>query len=542
MILEDLLQGLLELICSLFYGMFSGICLLIDFIKTIFYKLCGIETVEIEGEQGDLLSNLLESDIIKRVFLTIFIIGFILLIVFTILAIIKSNYQEKQNWKTVLSKTGQAFIIMLLIPFTVIIGVMLTNTIMSSINQAMNVYPSSGQGTIGGQFLITIGHDAYKGLIDQSQAEAMFVSGELNYAKLSVVKQYYDITELNYVIGLLGSLVMLIMFVISAITFVQRIFDIVLLYIISPVSISTIPLDEGNRFKVWKDMLISKILSAYGIILVMNLFFLIIPQVYQIKFFDNSFQNGVVYILFLIGGSFAVTKASRVISQLTGAPATGGEMAQMIYNIRSALAFTRATKGVVNGIIGGAVGGSDYKQMRKKGKTKGESLNASLHSTRNQRVVQEGQKKSKAKQIGGFGTRLATLPAGILRDFSKGGLIQVGKNFIPRMRNLFTGDTMISRADILKKAPKQPVNENPNNNNDEVIDDNPNVNIDENQREVDSILDNQDEVINNDDNDNIDNVDNNNDSMNSDRNNDSINDSNNNNNPNNNDDNNGGGK
>lgn len=542
MILEDLLQGLLELICSLFYGMFSGICLLIDFIKTIFYKLCGIETVEIEGEQGDLLSNLLESDIIKRVFLTIFIIGFILLIVFTILAIIKSNYQEKQNWKTVLSKTGQAFIIMLLIPFTVIIGVMLTNTIMSSINQAMNVYPSSGQGSIGGQFLITIGHDAYKGLIDQSQAEAMFVSGELNYAKLSVVKRYYDITELNYVIGLLGSLVMLIMFVISAITFVQRIFDIVLLYIISPVSISTIPLDEGNRFKVWKDMLISKILSAYGIILVMNLFFLIIPQVYQIKFFDNSFQNGVVYILFLIGGSFAVTKASRVISQLTGAPATGGEMAQMIYNIRSALAFTRATKGVVNGIIGGAVGGSDYKQMRKKGKTKGESLNASLHSTRNQRVVQEGQKKSKAKQIGGFGTRLATLPAGILRDFSKGGLIQVGKNFIPRMRNLFTGDTMISRADILKKAPKQPVNENPNNNNDEVIDDNPNVNVDENQREVDSILDNQDEVINNDDNDNIDNVDNNNDSMNSDRNNDSINDSNGNNNPNNNDDNNGGGK
>lgn len=541
MILEDLLQGLLELICSLFYGMFSGICLLIDFIKTIFYKLCGIETVEIEGEQGDLLSNLLESEIIKRVFLTIFIIGFILLIVFTILAIIKSNYQEKQNWKTVLSKTGQAFIIMLLIPFTVIIGVMLTNTIMSSINQAMNVYPSSGQGSIGGQFLITIGHDAYKGLIDQSQAEAMFVSGELNYAKLSVVKQYYDITELNYVIGLLGSLVMLIMFVISAITFVQRIFDIVLLYIISPVSISTIPLDEGNRFKVWKDMLISKILSAHGIILVMNLFFLIIPQVYQIKFFDNSFQNGVVYILFLIGGSFAVTKASRVISQLTGAPATGGEMAQMIYNIRSALAFTKATKGVVNGIIGGAVGGSDYKQMRKKGKTKGESLNASLHSTRNQRVVQEGQKKSKAKQIGGFGTRLATLPAGILRDFSKGGLIQVGKNFIPRMRNLFTGDTMISRADILKKAPKQPVNENPNNNNDEVIDDNPNVNIDENQREVDSILDNQDE-LNNQDVDSSNEVDN---ASQSDRNSNSMDNSSSDDsgdNSNNNDDNNGGGK
>lgn len=545
MILEDLIQGLFELICSLFYGMFSGICILIDFIKTIFFKLCGIETVEIEGKQSDLLTSLLQSESIKKAFLIVTIIGFILLIVFTIIAIIKSNYQEKQNWKTVLSKTFQSFIIMILIPFTVVIGIMLTNVIMSSINQAMQIYPTGSQGTIGGQFLVTIGCNSYIGNEKQEVIEAMFVSGELSYAKLSVVKQYYDITSLNYVIGLLGSLVMLVMFVISAITFVQRIFDIVLLYIISPVSISTIPLDEGNRFKVWKDMLISKILSAYGIILVMNLFFLIIPQVYQIKFFNSSFQNGVVYILFLIGGSFAVTKASRLISQLTGASATGGEMAQMIYNIRSALAFSRATKGVVNGIIGGAVGGSDYKQMRKKGKTKGESLNASLHSTRNQKVVQEGAKKNKAKQIGGFGTRLATLPIGILRDFSKGGLIQVGKNFIPRMRNLFTGDTMINRADILKKAPKPPVNESPNNNNDEVNNnENPNVNVDENQREVDSILDNEDNNINNDNNDGVDSNNNNPVDMNSDRNNDSINESNQNNNPNgnNNDDNNGGGK
>lgn len=455
MILEDLLNGLLELICDLLYRLFSGICILIDFIKTIFFKLCGIETVEIDGTQTDLLSNLLESDIIKRTFLTIFIIGFILLIIFTMLAIIKSNYQEKQNWKTVLTKTMQGFFIMLLIPFTVMIGVLLTNTIMSSINQAMQIYPTTGQASIGGQFLVTIGYDAYKGTLDQSVVEAMFCSGELSYSNLSVVKQYYSITELNFVIGLLGSLVMLIMFVISAITFVQRIFDVVLLYVISPVSISTIPLDEGNRFKVWKDMLISKILSAYGIILVMNLFFMIIPQVYQINFFDNNFQNGVVYILFLIGGSFAVTKASRVISQLTGASSNGGEMAQMIYNIRSALAFTKATKGVVNGVIGGTVGGSDYKDMRKKGKGKGESLNASLHSTRNQRVVQEGVKKNKFKQVAGFGTRLASLPLGILHDFAKGGLIQVGKNFIPRLRNLFKGDTMLNHSDIYKKKPKE---------------------------------------------------------------------------------------
>lgn len=464
MILGELIDALIEMIYSIIYKLFSSICVLIDFIKTIFYKLCGIETVDIGGEQTDLLSNLITSDSIRRVFLTITIIGFILLTVFTIIAIIKSNYQEKQNWKTVLSKAFHGLIIMFIIPATIMAGILLTNTIMGSINQGMQANLVNGNGTIGGQFLVTIGSNAYTGSAgSREQIEAMFISGQLDYNSLSTVKMYYDITSMNYVIGLIGGLVILVMFVISSITFVQRIFDIVLLYIISPVSISTIPLDEGNRFKVWKDMLISKILSAYGIILVMNLFFLIIPQVYQINFFNNNFHNGIVYILFLIGGSFAVTKASRVISQLTGAPATGGELAQMIYNIRSGIALSRATTAMVGGVVGGLVGGSDYKQLRKKGKSRGESVNASLHSTRNQHVVQEGQKKSKAKQVAGAPLRLATLPIGMLSDLSKGGLIQLGKNFIPRLKNVVAGDSLLNRAEIKKKA-KTKIDESVKNN------------------------------------------------------------------------------
>ena len=126
MILSELMDALVELIYGIFYKLFSCICVLIDFIKEIFYKLCGIETVKIDGEDTDLLSNLMTSDIIKRVFLTVFLIGVILLVIFTIIAIIKSNYQEKQNWKTVLSKTAQSLVISILIPFTVLAGIVLT--------------------------------------------------------------------------------------------------------------------------------------------------------------------------------------------------------------------------------------------------------------------------------------------------------------------------------------------------------------------------------------------------------------------------------
>lgn len=389
------------------------------------------------------------------------LIGVILLTLFVIIALIRANYQsnERKTRGAIFAKSAQSLLIMLLIPFLLLAGMTLVNTIMASINTSMQIYITEGQSSIGGQMLITTGNNAFIGSEwRREEIERMFLSGELDYNNLSVVRQYYDITEMNYVVGVLGGLVMLVMFVISSITFIQRIFDIILLYIISPITTSTIPLDEGNRFRVWKDMLISKILGAYGIILVMNLFFLIMPQVNRMTFFDNSFQNGLVYFLFMIGGAFAITKANLVISQLCGSQAGGREFAQMIYNFRSGIAFTKATTGAVGAVVGRAIGGSDYLKSRKQGHTKGESLNMSVHSTRNQRVVQEGSKHpkvDKAKQIAGAPLRLATLPVGVVKDLMQGGIITAGKNFIPRLKNVAVGKTLVNRADVKPKKPKE---------------------------------------------------------------------------------------
>ena len=58
---------------ELLYGLQAGLCSLIDFIKRIFFKLCGLDTVVIDGESQDLVSSLIGSDTIRRVFLTIYV-------------------------------------------------------------------------------------------------------------------------------------------------------------------------------------------------------------------------------------------------------------------------------------------------------------------------------------------------------------------------------------------------------------------------------------------------------------------------------------
>ena len=88
---HSIIEGLKDMFFTFLYLCFKCICQLIDFIKDIFYMLCGIDPVVVDGEKTDLLSTLIQSDSIKSAFLIIFVIGVILLFVFTSIAIIKTN-------------------------------------------------------------------------------------------------------------------------------------------------------------------------------------------------------------------------------------------------------------------------------------------------------------------------------------------------------------------------------------------------------------------------------------------------------------------
>lgn len=552
---------------DLFYTLQKSICYLLDFIRDVFCKLAGIETVNIGGNQEEILSHFILSPAIRNAFLGVLLVGVILLFIFVIIAIVKSEAADPQHKKTkgqILVKSLQSFVIFLLIPFLLIAGIMLANVVVGAIHASMtgSMLDGNTASTIGGQILVTSGYDAYIGPAgSRAEIERMFVTGQLDYNSLSVVKQYYDLSNMNFFVGIAGGLVILIMFVMSAVMFVQRIFDIILLYIVSPASVSTIPLDDGGRFRIWREMLVSKVLSAYGIILSMNIFFLVVPQISQITFFGNAFKDGIVQLLFVIGGAFSITKANMIIAQLTGSNAGMQEMQQMMSNVHSGMHMIGTAGRVAAGAAGMIVGGTDLLANRKHNATIGESLSAAIHSTRNQRYeedgtdddpgggpdgggaggapengtdVQDAAKKNEgqvtehgearsfeqtngessetttsntaevgeavseaasadvkdtqsegdetaaanaqseqadnmeqaAKKPVTFGTvakgatRLATLPAGVLKDMIQGGVITAGKNFIPRVRNIVGGKSVVNHAVVKRPVQKSDKKEN----------------------------------------------------------------------------------
>ena len=555
-------------IYDIFYTLQKSICYLLDFIRDIFCKLAGIETVKIDGSEEEILSHFILSPAIRNAFLGVLLVGVILLFVFVIIAIIKSEAADPQHKKTkgqILVKSLQSFIIFLLIPFLLIAGIMLANVVVGAIHASMtgSMLDGNTASTIGGQILVTSGYDAYIGPAgSRAEIERMFVTGQLDYNSLSVVKRYYDLSEMNFFVGIAGGLVILVMFVMSAVMFVQRIFDIILLYIVSPASVSTIPLDDGGRFRIWREMLVSKVLSAYGIILSMNIFFLVVPQISQITFFGNAFKDGIVQLLFVIGGAFSITKANMIIAQLTGSNAGMQEMQQMMSNVHSGMHMVHTAGRVAAGAAGMIIGGTGFLSSRRHNASMGESLSAAIHSTRNQRYedddpgggsgggdpdgggtggasengtdVQDAAKKNDSGQntppadteqnsagnatppaenrtddivsevasadvkdtqsegdetaaanvqseqtdnveqaaeksrvtfgaVAKGATRLATLPAGVLKDMIQGGVITAGKNFIPRVRNIVQGKSVVNHAVVrrpIEKAEKSTDKEN----------------------------------------------------------------------------------
>lgn len=451
-------------IFELLYSLQKTICYIIDFIREIFYTLAGIKPVNINGEQTDLLSHFILSDTVKRTFFSIFLVAVILLVVFVFVAIIRSEYAHGENKKSktqILGKALQSFAIFLIVPFVLIAGITLTNVVMGAINQSMNPYflEAGGNTTIGGQILITSGQYAFIGEESaRSEIERMFLTGQLDYFDMGVVSQYYNLRSMDFLIGIFGSIVIMVMFVMSAITFIQRIFDIVLLYVISPVSVSTIPVDDGNRFKIWRDMTISKILGAYGIILSMNLFFIIIPQISSIVFFDNAFKNGIVKILFLIGGAFAVTKANLVIAQLTGNSAGNNETQQLIRNMQTGGNIVKATLGAGATVGGAILGGKRFVDTKKSTRSFTKGFKNSLSGPVSKPYSNKSFNLEKSQHTMPF--RIATMPLGMMKDFAQGGIIGMTKNFVPRAKNVVYGDNIFNHAQEKILPTKEPLNEN----------------------------------------------------------------------------------
>ncbi|MFI3166534.1 MAG: hypothetical protein R3Y32_00275 [Bacillota bacterium] len=436
---EDPDAWYVEAIKELFLSVTIYVAGVIDLLIGLFEKLVGLENVNIGGESSNLLIYFLDDDATRAVLVGTMCIGFALLFLFTIIGFIRAMQvsDEKVNASSVFEKFITSAVNIILVPTLLVVLIFCTNVIMGQINMALEqglVYSTEDANdnmeiSYGGQMLMLLAENEYdKAKIfdmtvdgvrwsevaqnlyfkDESTVDMFFPDGQIsrsaifgsdsilysqgqtfpNYAYMDIENwtdtdgiYYIPTSRLNVFIAFAGCIAMLVSLILCSFTFVKRIFDVMLLYILSPLMISTQPLDDGTRFKQWRDLMISKVISAYAIVLTVNLYFMIVPKIIinpgVIFDTNNSVANGIIQLLFVIGGAFALNGANLVFSQLLGTgnmehqQNVGSQMALMnmakvgagvaigtgVYAARTVATTAKHGAGLTVGGISGAVQG-----------------------------------------------------------------------------------------------------------------------------------------------------------------------------------------
>ncbi len=153
---------------------------------------------------------------------------------------------------------------------------------------------------------------------------AAFAAGLINvdhFSKFNVglVWYYYNLWIVNYIVGFAAVIACGMLMLSLIFGLMKRLIICVVLFIIQAPVIGISPLDGGNGFKEWKSKFLSYFIAGYGTVAGMNLFFLILPVLENISFFNIFILDKLFDIVIVIAGLTLISKMVSLVSGFIGA-------------------------------------------------------------------------------------------------------------------------------------------------------------------------------------------------------------------------------
>lgn len=331
---------------------------LIDGMMELFSGISGITDVVLNGERVNIIDALAGDSTVSIIFWCIFILAVGLSCIFAIVAFVKNMISNNKNISTIVGKLLLSLLGTMAMIAVVYLGILISNSTLRLIAEIFEIGNTNKLSNM---------------LFESCVGE--WVNGysiaEVNVTSLSVGDIFgtYDATLLGiwptswklngmvnpnnfmYLPALIASLGVMISLMIAILNLAKRVYEIIFMFIVMPLSTSTISLDDGARFKNWREMFISKILLAYGSVFSVNVFMLLLPIITKMTIPGISgFGNSMFKIFMIIGGCMMIPAGQNIFARLFGQSddmhAGGSFLRSAFYGgrIASALTFGMAGK------------------------------------------------------------------------------------------------------------------------------------------------------------------------------------------------------
>ena len=317
--------------------------------------LCGVDPVQVDGEKVDFLEYILTSNQIGFAFRVAALLGIIVVVVFSIIAILRTLAKEKAEGTPaqIAGKAVKSILSFLFIPTIMIVVVNAGNVFMEA------MYKATLQGDASlGDFLFKA--FAMESGVAESAVDAFLANPNYDWRNTYDVWSLMDLSEFEFIFSWISCGVILGSIGISMMYFVSRVISIAILYISAPFSIGASVIDDGARFKLWREQILIKFITGYGMMIAINIYAMICLLVMNptLVFFEKgSFIDYLMKLLLIAGGGVSLKQTMSLIGNLISNGAGSNELRDS--------AITGGLGGLVGkipgaGILGGI--GSSMKQ------------------------------------------------------------------------------------------------------------------------------------------------------------------------------------
>ena len=376
----------------------------IDGIMEIFSAIAGVTDVTYQGKRVNIIEFIVGDSTVGTIFWCVFILAVGLTCIFTIVALVKNMIANNRNITTIIGKFFLALLGTLAMVVVVILGILISNAILELVSE---IFEIGNTTKLSNSIFNACVGDWVNGYsineINVSTLSVRKIFGDYNTAAFGIWPTSWKNNGMVnpdtflYLPSMIASIGLMIAMVVAIINLAKRVYEIVLLYIVLPVSMSTIAIDDGARFKIWRETFITKIVLAYGTVFSVNIFILILPFISKMKIPGvSNFANSMFLIFMIIGGALVIpagqTLFARLFGQADDMHAGGSFLRSAFYGSRfaSALTFGTASK-IIRGISGMSRRLSKRNENKKKEK-----------QDENDRYVEE-KKDEESEDTGGGG-------------------------------------------------------------------------------------------------------------------------------------------
>lgn len=295
---------------------------MVEGIFEIYNTLLGMEITS-NYEKQDVLLFIIKDSKLLIIFVSIFIITIFISLIFVIISVIKNMIQNNKNISSIISKffmsiigTMITFIIMLIVisSCNLLLNLLINNLdINTKINISKLIFDNSVSNYL---FDYTISEIDFS-LLSPTQIFGDYLKNDCLIPSTWKLNGMVNPNSFSFLPCFITSTIVLISLVISAINIVKRIYKIALLYIALPLSLSTIPLDEGLRFNYWKKELLKQIFLIFSTIFALKIFYLVLPILLNIDIINNisRYSKSLINLFMISSGSTFITSSQYMFNK-----------------------------------------------------------------------------------------------------------------------------------------------------------------------------------------------------------------------------------